>query len=503
MHLYRLRQLAPLLALAAGLVLAGDDTTPPELKAIQFTPAAIDTSGGAAEVTVTFSVTDDLSGASYFEVSFLDPSSAHHQTAFIKFAPTLSGTNSVKVNFPHSSMPGAWTLAKIMVADAAGNTLVLDADGLSGRGFPTRLEMKSSLDTTSPKLAALEISPAQIDTSKGPAEVKINYTATDDLSGVTYLELSFLSPSGVSRRGATARIDAAPSVSNSITVNFPALSEPGQWKLESVLLSDAARNTLVLDTDALTGSGFPTALNVRSATDTTSPTLTGLRFTPESVDTSAGPATVNVQLTATDDLSGVNYLEVSFMSTSGISLGGAAKVDANTSVSAAIPVTFPPRSESGQWVLKTVFLSDASGNTQILDAAALAASGMKTNLEVRSATTAATGPKLDSLHVSPESIDTSRGPAVVNIDFAASGEQSPITRVEVSWISPSGAVRVAGVARFDPGKSVNASVPVNFAAGSEPGQWTLSAVFLADAAGNTITLDADALASRVPKLQVR
>src|ERR1700730_623324 len=183
-----------LLTLAAGFAttdsaFGGEDTTPPELKSLRFTPASIDTGTGPAEVTITFTVIDDSSGANYFEATFLDPSGNGRQSASAKFAPALSATHSVKVVFPHSSMAGTWTLSHVFLGDAAGNTLILDNDALSGGGFPSRLEVKSSQDTVSPKLTALEFSPAQIDTSAGPADVTVNYTATDDLSGVNYLEI--------------------------------------------------------------------------------------------------------------------------------------------------------------------------------------------------------------------------------------------------------------------------------------------------------------------------
>src|SRR5207244_483821 len=110
---------------------------------------------------------------------------------------------------------------------------------------------------------------------------------------------------------------------------FPPHSEPGQWTMTTVFLSDAVGNTLVLDGEGLAGLGFRTTLNVTSASDTTAPSLTSLRFTPQAIDTSEGPATVKVDFTAVDDLSGVNYVELSFLSPSeGARQGGLVKFDA-------------------------------------------------------------------------------------------------------------------------------------------------------------------------------
>lgn len=486
---------------STGLAFAGDDTTPPELKSLQFTPATIDTSTGAAEVTLSFSVTDDASGATYFEASFLDPSGAFRQSASAKFAPTLAATSSVRVTFPQFSNSGTWTLSQVFLSDSAGNTLILDAEGLSRRGFPTRLEVRSARDTVSPKLTALEFAPAGIDTSAGPADVKLNYTATDDLSGVNYIELSFVSPSGTGRRGGSAKFDAARSVSNSITVTFPPHCEPGQWTLTTVFLSDAAGNTLVLDADGVSGMGFRTALHVVSASDTTPPSLTGLRFAPEAIDTSQTPATVKVDFTATDDLSGVNYVELSFLSPSGgFRQGGSVKFDAAKSVSNSIAVTFPRLSEPGQWTLNVVFLSDAAGNTLVLDAEGVARSGLKANLEVKS-TSDTIPPSLTALRFAPEAIDTSQGPATVTVELSATDNFSGVKSAEIVFVSPSGNLKRSGSAVFAPAREITGSIQVTFLQSSEPGVWRVESVMIADAAGNTLILDRNAMANSV--LQVR
>src|ERR1700682_1423490 len=127
--------------LFSGLASGGDDTTPPELKSLRFTPASIDTSSSAAGATITFTVTDDASGANYFEASFVDSTGVGRQSASAKFAPTLSATHSVKLAFPRFSISGTWKLSNVFLSDSAGNTLVLDADEISRRGFPSQLEV--------------------------------------------------------------------------------------------------------------------------------------------------------------------------------------------------------------------------------------------------------------------------------------------------------------------------------------------------------------------------
>jgi hypothetical protein len=360
--------------LASAACLLAEDGTTPDLKSLRFWPEIIRTMEGT-EVTVSFSVTDEVSDVVYVEVAFVDPSGALYRSAS-KIAPNISATDSVEVLFPRFTKSGVWTISQLFISDKAGNTLSLGTSDLSRRGFPTRLEVISVEDIASPKLRALDLTPERIDTSGDAAKVTVKYTVEDDLSGVNYIELTFRSPSGTVRRTGSARFPAARSISGWISVNFPRFSEAGQWILSSVFLSDAAGNTLVLDEKVLEALVPRIALLVQSMQDTISPKLTALRLSPDAVDTEKGPATVRVEYTATDDLSGVKSIEVVFVSPSGaIRRSGSALLAPANAVTNFVEVSFPQTSESGRWSLSSVFLSDAAGNTQILDASDVASMG--------------------------------------------------------------------------------------------------------------------------------
>jgi hypothetical protein len=352
------------------------DDTPPTLNSLRVWPETI-TTKDSSEVTLSFSVTDNVSGGIYVEATFVDPSGTLYRSAS-KFA---SATDSLKVSFPWFTKSGVWTLFRVFISDTGGNTLSLGASDLSRRGFPTRLEVISAEDVVSPKLRALDLAPEQVDTSAGPAEVRVNYTVEDDLSGVNYIELTFRSPSGSVRRSGSAKFAAARLISGSINVNFPAYSEAGQWTLNSVFLSDAAGNTLVLDERASEALVPRLVLQVQSTQDTISPKLTALRLSPDAIDTGTGPATVRAEYTATDDLSGVRSIEVVFVSPSGsIQRSGSALLAPANVVTNFVEVSFPQTSEAGKWRLNSVFLSDAAGNTRILDTSAVASMGFPVTL---------------------------------------------------------------------------------------------------------------------------
>jgi hypothetical protein len=485
------------------MAFGAEDTTPPVLKGFTISPAVIDTSAGPAEVILGFAVTDDASGVSYLEATFTDPSGALPKSTSFKFAPTLSGSPAAKLIFPRFSAPGVWVLSKVFLSDAAGNTLLLDTDAVEGLGFPTRLEVRSTKDTTSPKLSRLEFTPPRIDTTVGPADVTLSFTATDDLAGVSYLELVFISPAGTYRHGGPSKFEPTRSVSGAMTVTFPRRSQAGQWKLNSVFLADAAGNTQILNTDDLSGLGIQTALEVICEPDNEPPTLASLRFTPESIDTSAGPATVRVAFRATDIMSGIKSIEVVFSSPSANTKQTASAIFPSLNgVSDSLKVTFPRFSESGQWTLSSAFLADAAGNTLVLDVDELIRRGIPTTLEVKGAQDTAP-PHLTALRFTPEEIDTSRGPAAVEVAISATDDLAGVQSAEVVFVNPSESTHQQGSVSIQAQTQVSAKIRVDFPSRSEPGEWRIESLALTDAAGNTVVLDADALSSRVGKLRVR
>jgi hypothetical protein len=215
--------------------------------------------------------------------------------------------------------------------------------------------------------------PSEIDTSTGPAVVKVNYAASDDLSGVSYFEVSFSGPLG-SIKNASAKFEPAQSVSNSVALTFPVLSEPGEWTLSTVFVADAAGNTLVLNDAGVADLGFRTTLLVKSPTDTRSPEVSSIRLSPEVIDTSQGEAVVTLEFKATDDLSGVKSVEAAFTSPSETigPKGSALYSPASREVNGSLKITFPKSSEAGAWTLSTFMLTDGAGNTLVLSPDVLA-----------------------------------------------------------------------------------------------------------------------------------
>lgn len=121
-----------------------------------------------------------------------------------------------------------------------------------------------------------------------------------------------------------------------------------------------------------------------AASDLEAPVLTAFDFAPKAINTTAGPASTTVDLTATDDVSGVGSLRVDFLSPSGTAFqSGFDDGSAATSFSGSLVVTFPRFSEAGTWTVWRVFIFDAVGHLRQLGTADLVAAGFPTTLMVQ------------------------------------------------------------------------------------------------------------------------
>jgi len=225
------------------------DSTPPNITALSFSPTSIDTTTAAQNVTVNFSLTDDLSGAQFFQITFTGPSQIQALSGSASFTAATSVSGSAIVVFPRFSEAGTWTVTSALWIDAAGNTSVLGPADLAAKGLPTTLTVTTTRDTTPPTLTSLSFTPATLTTSGGT--VLVNPVVSDDISGVSRIEVTFVSPSGDQAVNGGVNI-SPPSLSPSssasqIQLNFPNPTEQGTWTLATVFLADAAGNTSQLN----------------------------------------------------------------------------------------------------------------------------------------------------------------------------------------------------------------------------------------------------------------
>lgn len=134
-------------------------------------------------------------------------------------------------------------------------------------------------------------------------------------------------------------------------------------------------------------------INITGQQDVAAPTLTALTLTPTTINTALAPATVDANVSGSDNQSGISIIWLYLQNPSGTG-GFAVPKQINppqTTWSGVITVNFPQFSPTGTWTLSDVELVDAAGNHQFISAQQLAASGFPTQLIVQGTVNSATG----------------------------------------------------------------------------------------------------------------
>lgn len=392
------------------------DTAPPQLVTVSFTPTAVNVIGSAQSVTVTATVTDDLSGTSGVSVRFVSPSGRIFQPINGLGLGRISGTalNGVyrgTMSMPQFTEAGVWKLDFVSVSDSVGNSTTLRTANLQALGQPTDLTVTSIQDIEPPRISHIAFAPSGIDVSTGPQSLTVALTLTDNVSGVdltsnAFVEfrVGFISPNGIQQQVLSRQYfslasgDALNGVWQA-SRTFPRFSEPGEWRINYLRLLDFAGNQSFLSTQALEALGLQTRFVVQSTpSDTAPPQLTSLAFSPSVIDTSTGSRTVAVTMTIADDLAGTDFSSdtpfvtffhgLFFRSPSGAQIrsvccGSFTRV-AGTPLNGTwqASIFFPQFSEAGTWTPTVSGIEDGVSNQVSLTTAQLVSAGFPTQLVV-------------------------------------------------------------------------------------------------------------------------
>lgn len=396
------------------------DTEPPKLLSLSFSPSTVDVTSGPQVVTVQMHLTDNLAGIDTTSgrgvgISLLSPSGIQTASGAPPAQPgvILDAVLTINVTVPQYVEPGTWKVGILRLADNVGNTAFLTFDVLSAAGFPASIQViDATPDTQAPQLSSVTFSPAAVNVSSSDAAITVDLALTDNLagvgwSGITAQDFILLSPSGNQTQLISVlqlvRISGTPT--NGIwrgNINMPRYSEPGTWRLTSLRLQDVVRNNRVYDASDLAGLGPSTEVSVSSSpSDTTPPQVIGMSFNPSFVNTSVGPQTIVVEMTATDNLSGVSFRSdtrnssliygttfsspsgAQFRNTNSVNFLGETAPISGTSTNGTwrFNVTLPQFSEEGTWTAASL-LKDRTRNTVAYSSVDLLARGLPNQLVV-------------------------------------------------------------------------------------------------------------------------
>ncbi len=236
-------------------------------------------------------------------------------------------------------------------------------------------------DTAPPQLQELTVSTPSVDTSQGPQIVTFTLRVTDDMTGFWegWAQIGYQDGAPSTHFDAADRIsgddhDGVYHVSVTMPQNLPARTYNLLFQLY-----DNQRNHNSYAAWKLQPLGLPSTIVQTGQGDTTAPALVSMSLPGSAtVDTSSSPQSVEIDLHATDDSSGVAHgtieyeidqpwtpntslnavMNLGFSSTNLVS-GNA--TDGNYT----LQMRLPAHSGQGTWVLQGVWLWDAMGNVTV------------------------------------------------------------------------------------------------------------------------------------------
>src|SRR3989442_7817820 len=401
---------------SAGTLRAQSDTQPPRLTGLTLDPGTVEVTNSSQIVTLQLHLQDDLSGVdstSGNRVGVTLTSPSGNQVVSGLSQPQggviLDGVFQVPVSIPRYAEPGSWRISSVRLRDNAGNSVSLDVAALVAAGLVNMVQVQdANPDTAPPVLQAVSLSPPGVDVSSAAQAITVDLVLTDDRSGVapglTSLDdFSMISPSGKQSRFLSVsqfQLLSGNSTSGTYRAIFimPQYREPGVWKVNSVRLRDNVGSQRLYDATSLATFGVSIQLSVASnPSDSQPPQLTGLAISPSVINPASSGQNVQVEITATDDRSGVSFTPDTPFASQAFggffrSPSGAQTVSTDLSSGefvSGIPTNgtwrftaaFPKFSEEGTWKT-TVYLKDTVRNLSTYSPSQLASQGISADLIV-------------------------------------------------------------------------------------------------------------------------
>ncbi len=245
-----------------------DDTTPPALLDLDFTPKMVDVSGGGQAISFTAQLTDDLSGIYYAGVYLASPSGVQGYAPFLfdlVSGDRLSGTLQGGLWVPQFTENGDWLISDVHAQDVAGNVHYWEQNELRAMGIPVTLTVVGALrDTLPPSLLGLTFTPKVVNVSDGPQTITFTVQLTDDLSGIYQAGFYFVSPLAQVTYIDLYDLSSGDALSGTLQTvwEMPQNSPTGYWNITFLYAFDQAGNVKQWWQYELDAMGIQTTLPV-------------------------------------------------------------------------------------------------------------------------------------------------------------------------------------------------------------------------------------------------
>jgi hypothetical protein len=246
-------------------------------------------------------------------------------------------------------------------------------------GLPNSFEQVGEGDSQRPELRSLSFASSSVDTSQGPASVLARARATDDDTGVHVVTGTLAGPREGQERFVVFETEDEVGRNAPWTYTLPLdrYAARGRWRFTEITVIDRVgfqRTYSATDLDRLGDPGFEQV----GADDSTPPVLEQF-FHLEGGDPTTAPQPFSFHAEASDDLSGVDHLELVALDGSGNAVSSSVMFPGgtpghavwDTTFSVAHPGSTPPH---GIYDLRLVVV-DKTGNRAVHGPAELAVAG--------------------------------------------------------------------------------------------------------------------------------
>ncbi|MEO5915889.1 MAG: hypothetical protein ABIS50_16760 [Luteolibacter sp.] len=223
---------------------SASDTTKPLVRALEVTPGAVNVSTGPATATVTLQVTDTIAGFDFGNVSVYNPLDGWTGSYDFDGSKRISGDAfngiyQLQIIVPQHGRPGTWSVGCYAI-DTAGNDLEYPYD----LNFPSdvlenfTVTDTGTIDLNDPVVTSMDVTPSQIVTTNGSAQIQVTVSIQDDVSGLLQAFAYFYNPSNVFQGSLSTMLDGTNRTSgNDISGTYqfsktlPQGSALGQWQV--------------------------------------------------------------------------------------------------------------------------------------------------------------------------------------------------------------------------------------------------------------------------------
>lgn len=410
---------------------------------------------------------------------------------------------------PSSTRTITWTAADSTIARvsaggtvtgvAAGTTTLFANDGTRTSSVQVRVRAPGG-DVLAPTAHELTLVPGRVGAS-GADSLTVSLRLTDGGTGTRFFHVSLTSASGAHTTSCSSWAPATGTRADgtfTCRAGIPPHAEGGAWRVSFLWFEDVAENERTSGTEPLRQAGAPTRLYVNSPTpDLEAPALTGLSFTPDSVEANdLDSVTVSMQLE--DAGSGTAHAQVWFRNPSGNTLVRCESATPFAGTPAAgtfrCRLAVPAGGEPGDWLLEALTVKDVTGNTRQLGTAELDSAGHPTVLHVSGPPADTQPPTLTNFSFSPDTV-AANGADSVTVTMELTDAGSGAYRAQATFVSPSGQTATclgfSTVAPHPGAETITCRLAI--ASGRQTGSWRIQFLLLEDANENGRLISGSAL----------